>query len=130
MSFTEGVDAAGKPVVHPRPQHTSEYLNTVYKCGDRRKHEVRIKRANWPPVQHPNLNDRPHVVGLCENCGGICIVYDPVPSDMTVILYGESGSEQGRVQDEVGEVLDETEVPQAGQVVDEPETQHRGKGRR
>ena len=130
MSFTEGVDAQGKPVVHTRPQHAHEYLNGVYRCGQRRKHEIRIRRAQWPPTQHPNLNDRPHVVGTCENCGAICIIYDPIPSDMTVILYGEKGSEQGQVQDEVGAVVAEEEQPEAGQVVEEPEAQHRGKGRR
>lgn len=130
MSFTEGVDAKGQKVADTRPKHDQHYLDTVYKCGQRRKHEIRIARANWPPTQHPNLNDRPHVTGTCDNCGAVCIVYDPVPSDMTVILFGEKGSEQGRVQDEVGEVLDESEVPQAGGVVEEPEPDQRRRGRR
>lgn len=129
MSFTEGVDAQGKPVQHPRPQHPENYLQGVYRCGQRRKHELRIHRSKWPPRQHPNLNDKPHVSGHCENCGAVCLVYDPPQSDITVVLYGEAGSEVGQVRDEEGTVMDEHEVPQAGQVVDEPEPL-RGKGRR
>lgn len=127
MSFTEGVDAQGKPVVHQRPQHPDTYTQGVYRCGERRDHQIRVHRSKWPPVQHPNLNDRPHITGHCERCGAVCIVYDPPSSDMTVILYGEKGSEQGRVEDEAGPVVDESAVPAAGQVVDEAEQPRRGR---
>jgi hypothetical protein len=128
MEFTEGVDQHGQPVKHPRPQHTAEYLNGVYRCGQRGKHEVRIHRANWPPQQHPNLNDKPHVEGVCENCGGNVQIYDPPDRSITVVLYGDPADKQGRVVEE-GQVLDEAEVPVGGAVVDEEERPSR-KGRR
>ena len=109
------------------PQHTQEYLNTVYRCGERRRHEVKVHRSLWPPQAHANLNDRPHVEGTCENCGGQVIVYDPPGKDITVVLFGDPGEQQGRVVDEQGAVVDEAEVPAGGQVVDEPEP---AKGRR
>ena len=102
------------------PQHTQEYLNTVYRCGERRRHEVRVHRSQWPPQAHANLNDRPHVEGTCENCGGQVIVYDPPGKDITVVLYGDPGEQQGRVVEE-GAVVDESEVAAGGQVVEEPE---------
>lgn len=129
MSFTDGVDATGKPVVQKRPQHTEEYLRTVHACGERRDHLVRIHRSKWPPQPHPNLNDRPHITANCERCGAICIVYDPVPADMTVMLYGKKGEETGRVVEEHGAVVDEESRPAAGQVLEESELPGR-RGRR
>lgn len=106
----------------PRPRHQEAYLNGPYKCGERRDHLVRVHRSHWPPKQNPSLNDRPFITANCERCGAICIVYDPVPSDMTVVLYGVKGEEAGRVVEEQGAVVDEADAaPAAGQVIDEPD---------
>lgn len=109
------------------PQHTAEYLHGVYRCGERNRHEVRVHRSTWPPQAHANLNDRPHVEGPCEHCGGQVIVYDPPDKSITVVLYGEPGDVQGRVVEEVGAVVEEAAVPVGGQVVDEPEPVKRGR---
>lgn len=110
------------------PQHSQEYLNGVYRCGQRNKHEVRIHRAQWPPAAHANLNDRPHLDRTCENCGGQVIVYDPPDRSVTVILYGEPGERDGKVVEEtIGAVLDESAVPAGGQVLEEPEMPKRGR---
>lgn len=108
------------------PQHTEEYLRTVYACGQRRDHLVKIHRSKWPPQAQPGLNDRPYIAAKCERCGAVCIVYDPVPSDMTVMLYGVKGEEAGRVIEE-GAVVDEEAMPGAGQVVDESELPRKGR---
>ncbi len=109
------------------PQHTEEYRTGVYRCGERRDHIVRIHRANWPPVQHPSLNDRPFVPGVCERCGANVIVYDPIPFDMTVVLYGSKDEARGRIEDEVGAAVAEEELPVAGQVVEEQEPMKKGR---
>ena len=108
------------------PQHTDEYRQGVLRCGQRNKHEVRVHRSHWPPQAHANLNDRPHVEGVCENCGGSVIVYDPPDKSITVILYGDPSEAQGRVVLE-GAVIDESQVPVGGTVVDEPEVPRRGR---
>lgn len=103
-----------------RPQHDPHYLETVYACGQRREHLVRIPRANWPPRPNPSVNDRPYLVARCERCGANCIVYDPVPADMTVILTGDAAAAEGRVILEPGPVLDERQVVgTGGQVLEE-----------
>jgi hypothetical protein len=111
---------APRPEAVKRPQHDETYLKTVYRCGERREHVVRIHRSKWPPPKNPSINDRPYLVANCERCGAVCIVYaDPVPADMTVRLYGEAGEREGRVEDE-GQVVDEASVGEtAGQVLEE-----------
>ena len=126
--FIENITSAGKPDPPKRPQHPESYLNGPYACGTRRDHQVRIHRSNWPPKKIASLNDNPYVVANCERCGAICLVYDPVPADMTVILYGLKGEEHGHVVEEAtGAVVNEEDAPQAGQVVDEPEPSRRGR---
>jgi hypothetical protein len=131
--FIENIKPNGAPDAAKRPSHPESYLNTVYKCGERREHLVRIQRSKWPPkamVGTPGTAftfDRPYVTATCERCGGTCLVYDPPPSDMTVVLYGDASEAQGKVIDEAGPVVSEEELPQAGQVIDEPEPARRGR---
>lgn len=100
------------------PQHDDTYLRTVYACGQRRDHIVKVHRAHWPPKAQPGLNDAPHLVAKCDRCGATCIVYDPPSADMTVVLYGEASDAVGKVVDEKGKVIDASAAPKAGQVVD------------
>lgn len=109
------------------PQHSEAYLQGVYRCGQRHKHEVRVHRSHWPPRAHANLNDQPHVEGACENCGGQVIIYDPPDKSITVVLYGDPSEQHGTVVEEQGAVLDEAQVAPGGQVVDEPEPVKRGR---
>lgn len=125
--FLDNIKPSGQAEPPKRPQHPESYLTGVYKCGQRREHLVRIHRSNWPPKPIASLNDRPYVTGTCERCGATCLVYDPVPSDMTVVLYGDASEAHGQVIDEQGAVVNEEEVPAAGQVIDEPEPQRRGR---
>lgn len=111
----------------PRPQHSQEYLNGVWRCGEQRDHKVRIHRAKWPPQPNPSLNDRPFVEGVCERCGGHVQIYDPPDRSITVVLYGEAGEQQGRVEDEVGDVVAEETLPATGQVVTEEPMGRRGR---
>lgn len=131
MTFVEGVDQQGRPQPQPRPQHTQEYLQTVYACGERRDHRVRIHRSNWPPKQNPSLNDRPFVEGPCERCGGIVQIYDPPDRSVTVVLYGSAEELEGRVEDEnaPGEVVGEEQGQEGGGHVEE-ESEGRGRRRR
>lgn len=125
--FIEDLTTSGKVEPQKRPQHPESYLSGVFKCGQRREHLIRIHRSKWPPKQIASLNDRPYVSGTCERCGGTCLVYDPPPSDMTVVLYGDPSEAQGQVIDEAGPVVAEEELPQAGEVIDEPKPHRRGR---
>jgi hypothetical protein len=107
----------------PAPHHTDEYLKTVYACGQRRDHQLRVHRAYWPPRSMHGLNpalvvEKPHVTGPCERCGANLIVYDPPDSSVTVVLYGDASEAVGRVED--GAVVDEAQMAKSGGVIDEP----------
>jgi len=125
--FVENIKPSGQADPPKRPQHPESYLTGPFKCGQRREHLVRVHRSKWPPKANPSLNDKPYLTANCERCGAICIVYDPVPYDMTVRLYGEAGEVAGHVEDEVGAVVDDESEAAGGQVIDEPEPVRRGK---
>ena len=101
------------------PQHPDEYKRTVYACGERKDHLIRVHRAQWPPKLQPGVTDSPFIAGVCERCGANAIVYNPPSADMTVVLYGDAADVVGRVVDEKGKVIDEAAVPKGGQVVDD-----------
>ncbi len=124
--FVENITPSGQADPPKRPQHPESYLTGPFKCGQRREHLVRVHRSKWPPKANPSLNDKAYLTANCERCGAICIVYDPVPYDMTVQLYGEKGEEAGHVIEE-GAVVEESDAPAAGQVIDEPEPARRGR---
>lgn len=131
MTFIDNVDQAGKPQPAQRPKHTQEYLRTVYACGERRDHRVRIHRSHWPPRPNPSLNDRAFVEGACERCGGILQIYDPPDRSVTVVLFGSAEELEGRVEDEnaPGEVVGEEQAANTGGRVEE-EPDARGRRRR
>jgi hypothetical protein len=107
------VEDAARP-----PQHDDAYLRTVYACGQRRDHIVKVHRAHWPPKVHPGLNDAPHLVAKCERCGGNVIVYNPPSADLTVQLFGDAADAVGKLVDERGKVIEEAASPKAGTVVE------------
>lgn len=122
--FTEqAIDPrTGNPVHAAKPpQHPDEWKKGVYACGLRRDHRVRVHRSHWPPRAQPGLNGPPYVSGPCERCGALVLIYDPPGRDVTVVLYGEADEAQGRVEDEVGQVIEDAPEPVVGQVIDEPE---------
>ena len=102
------------------PQHTEEYLNTTFRCGQNKLHLVRVHRSNWPPKQaHPHSFDVPTIAGRCERCGVNMLVANPPSKDTTVVLYGDASEVAGQVVDE-GAVVEESALAPAGVVVDEP----------
>jgi|SRR5262245_6609107 len=121
--FIENITREGKPDPPKRPQHPESWVNGPKKCGDRRDHLVRVHRSHWPPRPMPGLNGPPYLAANCERCGAVCIVTDPVPADLTVVLYGKPEEAAGRVVEEettAGTAIDESALPDnAGHLVDE-----------
>ena len=114
MTFVADDSPQAQPGVRAKPpQHPEEYTRGVYACGMRRDHVIRVHRANWPPRTggNPQSDPRHYVAGLCERCGANLIVYDPPDRQVTVLLYGSADEAHGRVEDEVGQVIEEAAVP-------------------
>ena len=93
------------------------------------RHEVRVHRFTWthPPSARPNEPDGPWYWPVCERCHAVVPVNrgldgKPRQRNVVVILFGSPDEPVGEVIEEtVGRVVDEHELPQGGDVIEEPE---------